>query len=1088
MREHRYQTRNKRPKEGSQGGTVHGRKWTLECRADAMRFYFVNLNSMFEKVDPRQFFPKMEEKWMKKWKEDKTFEKSVEQRPKDKEYVFYDGPPFATGLSHYGHILAGTMKDVVPRYQTMRGHRVERRFGWDCHGLPIENLIEKELDLKTKQDIEEKYGIDKFNEACRASVLKYTNEWEQTVDRMGRWVDFENDYKTMDPEYMESIWWVFKQLWDKDLIYKGRKSMHVCPRCSTPLSNFEVTLGYKDIKDYSVTSKFKLDDSSKFADGDVYVLAWTTTPWTLAGNMYLAIGEKIKYALYKSEGEYLIFAENLEEKVMGEREYEKVKDIDAKDLEGMGYEPLFPYFADLKEDGKFVIHFGSFVDDSDGTGVVHIAGGYGEDDMEFAKHFGATDGSDVILHVNMDGTFVPEVTDFQGLEAKPKDDHMSTDRKVAEYLEAAGKLFEGKVYKHSYPHCWRCDSPLLNYATDAWFVSIDKIKETMVKENSEVHWVPDHVGHGRLHDWLANARDWCISRSRYWGAPLPVWLSEEGDALCIGSIEELQKLSGEKVEDLHKHFVDEVEIEKDGKVYKRIPEVLDCWFESGSMPYAQNHYPFENKEAFEGNFPAEFIAEGLDQTRGWFYTLMVLGCGLFGKSPFKNVIVNGLVLAEDGKKMSKRLKNYPDPAHIFDNYGADALRFYLMNSPVVRAEPLRFSEKGVEEVVRKILLPLWNSYAFFVTYANIDGWEAKGLEVPETENALDGWVISELEDLLKALTDEMDRYDLQKATAPIVHFIESLTNWYIRRSRRRFWKSDSDADKDQAYSTLYYCLVRLSQIIAPFMPFVAEEIYTNLTGEQSVHLSDWPEFDQSRIDLELNEEVDLAQKVVELGHSLRGRLKIKVRQPLAKVMVALPENFSEEMLMQQKDVIMEELNVKDLVLMGDSSEVVEVSVSPNARALGPKYGAEVQNIIKAAKSGEFELLEDGKVKVLDYVLEDEEVEVGYIGKEGADVACENGIAVMLDQEITDELQMEGYARDLVRYIQDSRKEADYQVDDRIKVGVEADGDLLKAVESFVDYIKEETLADSVETSLLEGFDVKNSGEIDGNKFTIVVKR
>lgn len=1027
---------------------------------------------------------------MKKWKDDKTFEKSVDQRSKDKEYVFYDGPPFATGLPHYGHILAGTMKDVVPRYQTMRGHRVERRFGWDCHGLPIENLIEKDLDLHTKQDIEQKYGIDKFNEACRASVLKYTNEWEQTVDRMGRWVDFKNDYKTMDPEYMETIWWVFRQLWDKNLIYRGRKSMHVCPRCSTPLSNFEVTLGYKDIKDHSVTSKFKLDDSAKFADGDVFVLAWTTTPWTLPGNMYLAVGEKIKYALYKSDDEYFIFAENLEEKVMGDREYEKVKEIAAADLEGLSYEPLFPYFADLKNDGKFVIHYGSFVDDTDGTGVVHIAGGYGEDDMEFAKQFGEVDGSDVILHVNMDGTFVEEVVDFQSLEAKPKDDHMSTDRKVSEHLEKEGKLFEGKAYKHSYPHCWRCDSPLLNYATDAWFVGIDAIKKNMLEENAKVRWVPDHVGHGRFHDWLENARDWCISRNRYWGAPLPVWINVEDseDMMCIGSIEELQKLSGEKVDDLHKHFVDKVEIKKDGKIYQRIPEVLDCWFESGSMPYAQNHYPFENKDTFEANFPAEFIAEGLDQTRGWFYTLMVLGCGLFGKSPFKNVIVNGMILAEDGKKMSKRLKNYPDPHYIFDTYGADALRFYLMNSPVVRAEPLRFSEKGVEEVVRKILLPLWNSYSFFVTYANIDGWKPSGLGMPKTDNPLDRWVISELEDLLKTLTDEMDRYDLQKATEPIVHFINSLTNWYIRRSRRRFWKSDSDEDKNEAYSTLYYTLVRLSQIIAPFAPFVAEEIYTNLTSQESVHLSDWPEFDEKKIDIELNREVDLVQKIVELGHSLRAKLKIKVRQPLARVSVAIPESFSEEMLMAQKEVIMEELNVKELEFLSDAAGVIEVSVTANARALGPKYGKEVQNIIKATKSGDFEVLEDGRVKVLGYELVGDEVEVGYVGKEGADVACENGIAVILDTNVTDDLRMEGYARDLVRYIQDMRKEADYQVDDRIKVAIVADGDLARAVDQFAEYIKEETLSTEIVSEVAGDYDVDKNEEVDGHKVQIAVKK
>jgi isoleucyl-tRNA synthetase len=1049
---------------------------------------------MFKKVDPKQSFPQMEEKWVKYWGENETFKKSIEGKSKDKEYVFYDGPPFATGLPHYGHLLAGTMKDVIPRYQTMRGHRVERVFGWDCHGLPIENLIEKDLGLKTKQDIEEKFGVDKFCEACRDSVLKYTDEWKVTVERMGRWVDMENAYLTMDPNYMETIWWIFRQLWDKGLIYQGRKSMHVCPRCVTPLSNFEVTLGYKDIKDYSVTSKFKLDDASKFvSDGEVYVLAWTTTPWTLPGNMYLAVGEKLQYALYEVGDYHVVFAKNLEEKVMGDREYQFVRDVQPEELINLTYEPLFPYFEDLKKDGKFVIHPGSFVDDSEGTGVVHIAGGYGEDDMEFSKKFGKADGSDVILHVNMDGTIVDEVTHFAGEDVKPKDDHMRTDRKVFEWLEERGKVFDSLVYKHSYPHCWRCDSPLLNYATDAWFVDISKVKDLMVGENAKAHWVPDHVGHGRFNDWLSNARDWCISRNRYWGTPLPVWIgADTGNAHCIGSIEELEELSGEKVDDLHKPFVDKITFEKDGEVYHRIPEVLDCWFESGSMPYAQQHYPFENKEKFEANFPAKFIAEGLDQTRGWFYTLMVLGCGLFEKSPYENVIVNGMILAEDGKKMSKRLKNYPDPTHIFDTYGADSLRFYLMNSPVVKAEPLRFMERGVEEVVRKILLPIWNSYSFFVTYANIDGWEAdpkmlEGDHTPNTDNKLDKWVISEVEKLLQELTSELDNYDLQKAADPIVNFIESLTNWYIRRSRRRFWKSDSDEDKNQAYETLYYCLVRLSQIIAPFMPFVAEEIYTNLTGAESVHLSDWPEFDESKIDRALNEETAYVRKIVTLGHSLRARLKLKVRQPLAKASFALPEGVNADSVMTQKDVIMEELNVKDLVVLADSADVVELQVNVNARVLGPKYGGEVQKIIGAVRNGDFELKDDGKVQVLDYVLEGEEVEVGYQGKEGCDAESDGGVVVTLDTEITDELKREGYARDVVRYIQDLRKEADYQVDDRIKVAVVASGELGAAVEAFSDYIKEETLAAELLMEEFEG-DVSKEGDLDGLAFKVVVKR
>lgn len=1031
---------------------------------------------MFKKVDPRQSFPEMEENWIKLWKENRTFEKSVDQRPKEKEYTFYDGPPFATGLPHYGHILAGTMKDVVPRYQTMRGHRVERVFGWDCHGLPIENLIEKELGLETKQDIEEKFGIDKFSEACRASVLKYTGEWEETVSRMGRWVDFKNDYKTMDPEYMETIWWVFSQLWDKDYIYQGKKAMHVCPRCATPLSNFEVTLGYKDVKDNSVVWKFPI-----VGQEDTYLLAWTTTPWSTLSTMGLSIGPDFDYVKVKVADEFLIFAkERLEFVMNGIEDYEVVEEMKGSDLVGTEYIPLNDWYKELEElqgnGNVYKVFSGDYVEVTEGTGIVTINGSYGEIDMEAAKK----NALPIVMDVEIDGHFNAMAKDYSGMYVK------DAEVKLIENMQKVGRVWRTEKYKHSYPHCWRCDSALLNYATDAWFVSVDRIKDTMLAENAKVHWTPDHVGHGRFNDWLENARDWCISRTRYWGAPLPVWVAEKsGEMICIGSIKELEDFSGEKVTDLHKHFVDKISFVKDGETYNRIPEVLDCWFESGAMPYAQQHYPFENKEKFESNFPAKFIAEGLDQTRGWFYTLMVLGCGLFGKSPFENVIVNGMILAEDGKKMSKKLKNYPDPNEIFDKYGADALRFYLMNSPVVKAEPLRFSEKGVNDVVRKILLPIWNSYSFFVTYANIDGWEPKGTEIPDSDNKLDRWIMSELEKLLKELTDEMDNYDLQRATEPIVEFIDSMTNWYIRRSRRRFWKSDSDEDKNQAYSTLYYCLIKFAQILAPFTPFIAEEIYTNLTGEESVHLSDWPEFDESRIDLDLNEEMALVRKVVNLGHSLRAKTKMKVRQPLAKVQVALPAGVDFALLEEQKEVVLEELNVKELEILNGGADLVEVQVQVNARVLGPKYGGEVQKIIGMVRNGEFEIDGGGKVKVGDFVLEGDEVEIGCRGKDGVDAESDGGVVVILDINLTDELRREGYVRDIVRHIQDLRKEADYQVDAHIKVGILTTGDVAAAVYEFTDYIKDETLADEI-SDMNEG-DVKKEFELDGVKVTVAVR-
>ena len=1043
---------------------------------------------VFDKVDPKQSFPKLEKKILVFWEKEKIFERSVEERSKEREYVFYDGPPFATGLPHYGHILAGTMKDVVPRYQTMRGHRVERVFGWDCHGLPVENVVEKELDLSGKMEIEEKVGKYDFNEKCRASVLKYAAEWEETVTRMGRWVDFKNDYKTMNPEFMESVWWVFRQLWDKELIYRGHQPMHICPHCVTPLSNFEVTLGYKDVTDPAVTLKFQLAEDALEAIGqsgkEVYALAWTTTPWTLPGNVALTLGPEVEYVLVKGvdhndvEGLFILAKARLEA-AFGDKEYEVLETIDHKKLEGKHYVPLFDYYLDKGLEGEmYAIWMADFVTTTDGTGVVHNATMFGEDDYLLGKEHDMA----MVQHVGMDGVFREEVTDFAGKFVKDQ------DWAIAEMLDKKGLLFRSEKYKHSYPHCWRCDAPLLNYAMSSWFVDVQKVKEQMVEANKAIHWMPEHVGKGRFADWLENARDWCVSRNRFWGTPLPIWVNEkdEDDRICVGSREELADLSGQEVTDLHSHFVDEIVIEKDGKRYRRVPEVLDCWFESGSMPYAQMHYPFENKEKFDQNFPAEFIAEGLDQTRGWFYTLVVLGTALFGKSPFKNVIVNGLILAEDGKKMSKRLKNYPAPDKIFDEYGADALRFYLMNSPVVRAEPLRFAERGVEEVVRKIMLPIWNSYYFFVTYANIDGWKVDPnilKEVPRFENKLDRWVISELEKLLQGLTAELDNYNLQGATEPVVNFIESLTKWYIRRSRRRFWKSDSDEDKNDAYSTLYYCLVRLCQVIAPFMPFVAEEIYKNLTGEDSVHLSEWPGFDDSKIDLELNEEMDLVRRVVSLGHTLRAKVKIKVRQPLAKAQVALPAGFDVARIEAEKEVILEELNVKELEFLGDGADVVEQEVTVNARVLGPKYGAEVQTIIRTVKMGDFVVMADGKVKVLDYVLEGDEVEVGFKGKEGCDAESDGGVVVTLDTEITPELQREGYARDLVRYLQDLRKEADYQVDDRIEILVKAEGDVGQAVVDFKEYIMSETLADelkmeddgkwdAVKEVVIDGVDVK----------------
>ncbi|MBI5754772.1 isoleucine--tRNA ligase [Candidatus Peregrinibacteria bacterium] len=1049
---------------------------------------------MFHAIDPKQSFPRLEEEILKYWKKKKIFEKSVKNRSKIDEYVFYDGPPFATGLPHYGHILAGTMKDVVPRYWTMRGKRVERVFGWDCHGLPVEYQIEKELGISGKKDIEEKMGIAVFNEECRKNVLRYTVEWEKTVERMGRWVDFKNAYRTMDSDYMESIWWVFKTLWEKKLIYRGHKSMHICPRCVTPLSNFEVTLGYKDVRDPSIFIQFR---SKK--DPNTYFLVWTTTPWTLPGNCALAVGADIEYVEITMENETFVLAKTVWEKWKKEKNalwlhfsdtWQEGNVKNGSEFLGEAYEPLYDFYKNIPDsENAWKIYSADFVKVEEGTGIVHTAPAFGEEDLAFGREKKLP----FVQHVAFDGTMKAEVTPWKGLSVT------DANPKIIEDLENRGLLFANEKVAHSYPHCWRCETPLLNYATESWFMKTEELCEKMIANNQKIHWMPEHLKDGRFGKWLEGVRDWCISRNRYWGTPLPLWKCESCEAIvCIGSRQELEKFSGKQVSDLHKHFVDDISFPcQCGGEMKRIPEVLDCWFESGSMPYAQKHYPFENKKWMEKNYPADFIAEGLDQTRGWFYTLHVLATALSSdigvsdmKPAFKNVVVNGIVLAEDGNKMSKSKKNYPDPHEMFDKYGADAVRFYLMNSPVVRAEDLRFSGKGVSDVVKNVILPIWNAYGFFVMYANIDNVTlrlSKGDTVMVREphhdrNRLDRWILSALHELISEVTREMDGYDLQ-AISPIYQFIQQLTNWYIRRSRRRFWKSENDADKTEAYQTLHTVLVTLSKLMAPWMPFVSEEIYRNLTGEESVHLADWPVATAIFIDHDLNEEFRLTQLVVNLGRRARLKANMKIRQPLSRLEVVLPENVSPDTLSEDLDAIKEELNVKRVEFLRDSSGIATPFAIPDARKLGPKYGAVVQHIIRIAKEGKFEKLPNGHVKVLEYELSPDEISMGYRGKEGFDVAFEDGVVVALDTKITEELQEEGIARDIVRQIQEMRKEAGYHVADRISVSIATTGILEKAVRNFMDFICKETLAEH--SDALGTFDLEK--KVDLEEGSVVLK-
>ncbi|MFC1497907.1 isoleucine--tRNA ligase [Verrucomicrobiota bacterium] len=1021
---------------------------------------------MYKPVSNKPDFSAAEKEILEFWSKNKTFQKSLDDKRNEAEFLFYDGPPFATGLPHYGHLLAGTIKDIVPRYQTMRGHYVDRRFGWDCHGLPVEYEVEQDLNISGKTQIE-KLGVDKFNESCRSIVLRYTKEWRNTVSRMGRWVDFDNDYKTMDLPYMESIWWVFKSLWEKDLIYEGQKILPYCPRCATPLSNFETNQGYADVSDPAITIRFKVK-----GEDNTYILAWTTTPWTLPSNMALAVGKDITYARVQEENAaYYIAKDRMHHYYKDPAEYKALTEIKGSKLVGSEYEPLFPYFTDKGHDNAFKVYAADFVSTENGTGVVHIAPGFGEDDAALGKQ------EDIpgVCPIDEEGRFTDEVTDYVGRQVK------EADSDIIKRLKKEEKLVHRDTIVHSYPHCWRCETPLIYRAISTWFVKVEQIKDRIIKANKEIRWIPEHLRDGRFGKWLEGARDWAISRNRYWGTPLPVWSNADGsEVICVGSVEELEQLSGKKVEDLHKHIVDEIEIpsQKGGEPLKRIPEVLDCWFESGAMPYAQAHYPFENKEHFEKHFPADFIAEGLDQTRGWFYTLMVLSVALFDKPAFRNVIVNGLVLAEDGKKMSKRLKNYPDPTYMIETYGADALRLYLIYSPVVRAEDLRFSESGVKHLLRHILIPLWNAYSFFVTYANIDQWAPRSngrTGSAPGSNVLDSWILSSLETLTANVTNAMDQYDLQRAVRPFVHFIEDLTNWYIRRSRRRFWKSQDDEDKTWAYETLHHVLLQLSMIAAPFVPFISESIYRNLKSPdmpESVHLCEFPKPDANKRDTELEKQMSEVMTIVKLGRVLRTEKNLKVRQPLSLIHVVSRNVKALKGIKQHSGIILDELNVKELETGTNETELASLKAKADFKQLGPRFGKDVKKVaqaIETIESDELSKLAAGKTLTVqvdgkDIKLEPDDVVITRIPHENLVVASEGELVVAIETQLTDDLIQEGLAREFVNKVQNMRKTAELEVTQRIRIEYTGDQELKTAVEKNADYLKAETLCTELEYS------------------------
>lgn len=1418
---------------------------------------------MFDPVDPRQSFPDLEQGILSYWKDEDIFKRSIKNREGAENFSFYDGPPFATGLPHYGHLLAGTIKDVIPRYQTMKGKRVERRFGWDCHGLPVEYEIEKEHNIKGKKDIEE-MGVKTFNDLCRGIVQRYTKEWRTTVERTGRFVDMDHDYKTMDPSFMESIWWVFQSLFEKGLIYEGHKPMHVCPRCGTPISNFEVTQGYKDIQDYSLYVKLELTD-----EPGTYLIVWTTTGWTLPGNVLAAVNPAFTYAKVKSDGGFYIVAKDLVASVFKNIDHEIVEEISAEKLIGKTYKPLFLYYVEQLKERGFRVVASDLVTADAGSGIVHEAPAFGEDDF----YLGQREKMPLIQHVGLDGIFKKEVTDFAGQAAKPKEDHQSGDKLVAAWLKEHGKLFRTESFMHSYPHCWRCDSPLLNYATSSWFVSVEQVKKDMLLANAETEWVPAHLRDGRFGKWLENARDWAISRNRYWGTPLPIWRTDdkrdvdvimgrddlmahklirftkvtvlrhgqsegnlvpmyqstvpgssltekgkeqakkagefinqsqhvptviycspmgrtmqtaqavadatgarivvddrlreidvgehEGKTIPVDDLAISRELRREKESmkmpqstyhlpgmepwdsvqkritsffeevlpkhrsehivvvthgdpmyvvqefftkedpfkivrqslptfatpvtyfwdhaiqaqmDLHKDVMDDVvwsgsateesvhltlvrhgqtdlnknavvqgseidtplneeghkqaealaktlskgqfdvilsshltravetadylakalgipheekldllrerdlgawtnqKIEQvtsanrpawDGvnpamnhhtpengeslqqffdraeeaaamlrKKYagkrvllvahggfiqamrlvienrpyadcttllpqntetvelplnptlKRIPDVLDCWFESGSMPYAQAHYPFEQSSSdLPPGFPADFIAEGIDQTRGWFYTLTVLSASLFKKPAFKHCIVNGTVLAEDGRKMSKRLKNYPDPVEVIDQHGADALRFALMSSPAVRAEDLRFSAKVVEETVRNVLLPLWNSYSFFVTYANAANFEPATKPTP-SNHPLDKWIKAEVQDLVNRMTEQLEQYDLSATCAELGSTIDALTNWYIRLSRRRFagknsgdctesYTEGNELERQQALATLHEVLLTICQVLAPFCPFITDSIYLNLSPVKhgSIHLTNWPDSKKlSKEDDALIRKNRVLRLVVRLGNKIRSEKKIKVRQPLLSATIALPVSVikADELASEDLQLLRQELNVKDIKLTEDAGSLGQSIAMVDARKAGPRFGKRVQELIVAGKAGEFTIEENGEIRILDELLSPEEVKIIYNGREGADIAAEGGVVVSMETALTDELIAEGYARDIIRSVQKLRKEAGLAHTDTIVLTVSGMDDVMATHSAFI--------AEETKSSI--GISTENSTTVD----------
>jgi len=1014
---------------------------------------------MFKEVPSKVNLVEKEEKVLQFWKKNGIFGKSMAHREDAPRYVFYEGPPTANGMPHIGHVLTRVIKDLFPRYQTMKGYHVLRKGGWDCHGLPVEIEVEKELGLSGKPAIE-KYGIERFNKRCRDSVFRYVEEWARLTERIGFWIDLDDPYITLTNNYIESVWWILKQFWDDNLLYQGYKVVPYCPRCGTSLSDHEVAQGYAQATDPSLYVKFPLKD-----EPGTYFLVWTTTPWTLPGNVALAVNPQFEYVQIRQDGEDLILARDLlEQSILGD--YEIVKTIEGKNLVGRHYLPLYT-FLPVEQEYCYVLS-ADFVTTTEGTGIVHIAPAFGSDDMEIGRKHDLP----VLQTVGPRGNFIDQVTPWRGHFVK------DADKLIVEELRRRDLLYHIGEYEHTYPFCWRCDTPLLYYAKTTWYLRTTARKERLLANNELINWYPEHIKHGRFGDWLSNNVDWALGRERYWGTPLPIWECKScHHQICIDSVAELEKRTGLELTglDLHRPQVDMVafKCEQCEGEMRRVPEVIDAWFDSGAMPVAQWHYPFENEDLFKDQFPADFISEAVDQTRGWFYTQHAISTLLFDQPCFKNCIVLGLLLDSEGRKMSKSQGNAVDPRDVLKATGADAIRWYLYTaSPPWNAR--KFSIPLTEEVLRRFLLTIWNTYSFFVTYANIDGFDPREHQIPVSQRPpLDRWILAELNATIQRVTEALDRYSPTEAARPIEQFVDYLSNWYVRRSRRRFWKSEYDEDKEAAHLTLYECLTTLIRLLAPFTPFIVEEIYQNLVrsldddAPESVHLADYPEADASLIAEDLIADTRLLMRLVSLGHSARNRAGIKVRQPLAECAVKLRSPEEESRLVALKSQLVEELNVKGLRFVEDESELVNYQISGIPSLLGKKYGALFPKIrVALAEMDPAEVVSrvhsrqpiEIVVGEQSISLLPDELNVKTIDRPGYSVSGEGGYLVAISTALTDELLQEGLSREIIRRIQTMRKEAGFRIEDTITTYFQADTPLLEVLSTWGDYIQQETLS------------------------------